>query len=457
MGDAADSLRADVLIAGSGPIACTFARYLVDGGFNALIADSGPHYSKRRGAHLRNAVEYQSDIDRFTPVIMRLLDPYSLAPRSKNAAGLDPLFFQNEAGQVPTRSALNPRQDPCRNLTGAAASHAVGGMFIHWTNNVPRQHPSLERTKLIDHEEWEDLYSAAEKLVNMHTDIYTNSVRQTIIKRILTAHYGSQPFFHGIQDMPVAAERRRDNPEFVTFSGSDTILGPLADREDGGHLTIMPEHRVTSMKQQGGRIVSAELCDMRSRARKTAEADIFIIACGAVHTSQLLWASNIRPRALGHYLSDHIFAFCQIVLKEAVIKEMGAEAVRRGFAADRHSRDPIPIPMKDPPPHIWIPVSESRPWHCQVQRDVTPIGGIPADIDGRLVVDLQWFGMIDPVYENHVRFEEDMRDKFGMPQPTFEFSYGDEDKGRASNMMADMVDAAGALGGFLAGSEPRFT
>jgi hypothetical protein len=65
--------------------------------------------------------------------------------------------------------------------------------------------------------------------------------------------------------------------------------------------------------------------------------------------------------------------------------------------------------------------------------------------------------MIDPVYENHVRFEEDMRDKFGMPQPTFEFSYGDEDKGRASNMMADMVDAAGALGGFLAGSEPRFT
>ena len=251
MGDAADSLRADVLIAGSGPIACTFARYLVDGGFNALIADSGPHYSKRRGAHLRNAVEYQSDIDRFTPVIMRLLDPYSLAPRSKNAAGLDPLFFQNEAGQVPTRSALNPRQDPCRNLTGAAASHAVGGMFIHWTNNVPRQHPSLERTKLIDHEEWEDLYSAAEKLVNMHTDIYTNSVRQTIIKRILTAHYGSQPFFHGIQDMPVAAERRRDNPEFVTFSGSDTILGPLADREDGGHLTIMPEHRVTSMKQQG--------------------------------------------------------------------------------------------------------------------------------------------------------------------------------------------------------------
>jgi len=370
---------------------------------------------------------------------------------------MDPLFFQNDSGPNPTRGALNPRQNPCRNLTGAAASHAVGGMFIHWTNNVPRQHPYLERTQLIEHEEWEDLYSAAERLVDMHADVYRDSVRQAVIKRILTAHYGSKlPSSRGVQDMPVAAERRKDNPECVIFAGSDTILGPLADRNDDGCLMIMPEHRVTSLKQQGGRIIFAELFDMQSRMRKTVEADIFVIACGPVHTSQLLWASNIRPRALGHYLSDHIFAFCQILLKKAVIEEMGEEAARRGFVADRSGMDLIPIPMTDPPPHIWIPVSDSRPWHCQVHRDVTPIGPIPADIDGRLVVDFQWFGMIDPVYENHVRFQEDITDKFGMPQPTFEFSYGDEDKARARSMMTDMVDAAGVLGGFLAGSEPRF-
>jgi hypothetical protein len=39
-----------------------------------------------------------------------------------------------------------------------------------------------------------------------------------------------------------------------------------------------------------------------------------IVVAVAMRTPQLLWASNIRPKALGHYLNKHtfIFSFCEL-------------------------------------------------------------------------------------------------------------------------------------------------
>jgi pyranose oxidase len=455
MSHTATEINTDVLIVGSGPIGCTFARWLVPAGKRVLMIDSGSQHSKRPGEHLKNAFVYQRNVDKFTPIVQGLLQPVSVPVEAGYTDTLDPIVFRPPAATI--RGSQNPRQDPHRNLRNAAVSYGVGGMFTHWTSNTPRPHPDLERIPFILDDEWTTLFGAAEKLVKTHTDVYEKSVRHRIVRAALQDHYhGVLPAGRQVQNLPVAGERRTDNDEFVHFTGSDTILGPLIDdspppSED--QFQILPEHRLTRLEIKGNRIASAEVEDLMHWRTIKIKADLFIIAGGSILTPQILWNSGIRPHALGRYLTEHPMTFCQVILRSELV-----EAIRSATSEspDHETNDPVPIPTHDPPPMVWIPVSENRPWHCQIHRDSFQYGALPPDIDDRLVVDLRWFGMVDPVETNRVYFEDGLNDLFGMPQPSFEFSLSDDDRQRAHNMLSDMVSAASALGGYLIGSEPRF-
>ena len=71
-------------------------------------------------------------------------------------------------------------------------------------------------------------------------------------------------------------------------------------------------------------------------------------------------------------------------------------------------------------------------------------------------MDLRWFGRSTPQCENHVSFDEDCNDIFGMPQPTFHFKLSKEDSEDAGLMMKEMCNVATTLGGYLPGAEPSF-
>lgn len=423
----------DVFIVGAGLIACTFARLLVAQGKQVILADAGGQFSALPGENLKNYANFQRDVDQFGHIVRGLMHPVSVPPAPNQAAS--------------TRNAINPRQQAENNLPGAVVAYAVGGMGIHWTCAIPRHHEAKERIPFIGAAEWNNLYTEAEELLNRHTDVHRDSLRQQVLKRILAPY--------GVLETPLAAERNATNPEFVHYTGADTVLGSLAMNGPDSGLTILREHRVGQLLHENGRVHTALVRDLQSGKERYFKATTFIVAAGWVHSAQLLWQSGIRPTALGKYLSDHTFAACQVALKPEILDAIGELAARQSPSRTPMPPDTLPVPMKDPAPHLYIPVSAERPWHSMIFREAFQFDPLPPDTDSRLVVDLKWFGMIEPVATNEVVFEDNITDVMGMPQPTFHFRLGPDDEARQALMLADMKQVAEQLGTYLPGSQSQ--
>lgn len=459
-------ITTDVLIVGSGLLGCTFARKLIEGGRSVFMIDAGAKLSERPGWHLKNSFLYQRNVNQFTGVIEGHLHKLSVASNKSAVPTLDPGAFDYDHDKYPgfISNNENPDQDPYYNLPDAAATYAVGGMATHWTACTPREHPTIERSTLIDDKEWDELYCDAESLLKTNQKMFDDPkyIRNNLVLNTLKTTYPHLQGNGAPQYLPLAGERREKAKEFITWTGADTILGDalinsLGKEDSKFILKEMWQCRRLEHKNDVdgiGTVQCAIVRDLLNKTDYTITANIYIIAAGAVLTPQILFASEIKPHALGHYLCEQPLAFCQIVLLQSLIDSIEDHPKFRLT----HLHDPIPIPYSDPQPQCWIPVSENRPWHCQIHRDAFSYGGVAPNIDTRLIVDLRWFGKVEPCFENCVEFsqKEDNRDTFGMPQPTFHFKVSPSDGEQAHKMMEDMLVAAGALGGFLPGSEPSF-
>jgi pyranose oxidase len=459
-----DTLHVDVLIVGSGPVGATFARKLVETGRSVYMIDAGQKYSRRPGAHLKNSFLYQRNLNQFSSVIRGHFCQLSVPTSTQPVLTLDPGAFRVDYDTYPgfIHNNQNPDQHPFTNLPGAGVTYAVGGMATHWTCATPRHHPSLERSSIYSDQEWDRLYREAETLLNTHRHEFDNSIRHTVVRETLRQAFSELPPEYGVQNLPLAVERRKDNPEFVHWTGTDTVFGPLANGDQDREPFILKEqHLCTRLvpSRDGARIEYAEVQDLMQWRTLHIHANTFVVACSAYLTPQVLYNSGIRPEPLGHYLTEQPMAFCQIVLKQDIVDRIPdnpafAERVREHRR--QHPEDPIPIPHTDPEPQVWIPVSEDRPWHCQIHRDAFHYGDVAPNVDDRLIVDLRWFGIVEPRYESRITFSNRFQDTFGMPQPTFEWVLSEEDRRKQHRMMLDILRAAVALGGFLPGSEPQF-
>jgi pyranose oxidase len=421
-----------------------------------LMVDLGAQLTASPGTNAKNIYLYnygEDGLDTLSQIVKGELTvtsrpisqpwPENLGPISQPR--FPPVKYQINGG--------NPDQADWDNIPAAASSFNIGGMGAHWTCCTPRP-TEIERIPFIDEMEWNALITRAEALLKTSQDSFVESFRGQVVRETLAELLDdSLPKGRKVQMLPLASERQ--SATWVEWTGVDTILGPLGRVGEISidRFELRPETICRELLIEGDRVVGAKVEHLPSLQNQIIRANLVIVAANAFYTPQLLWKSNIRPRVLGHYLNDQPMAFCQIVLKHDLLKKIGER-----WDAPPPDVDPVPIPVDDPIPNVWIPFSyPEHPFHCQIHRDAFPYSILPGNvgIDHRAIIDLRWFTRKEVRFEDHISFSERNVDIYGMPQITFHYTLTEEDGKTIQAAMSDMTRCAESLGAFLPGAEPQ--
>ena len=207
----------------------------------------------------------------------------------------------------------------------------------------------------------------------------------------------SCPSRTSVQTLPLAVERREDNPRFVRWSGTDTVLGAAGRRRRTTRRlrSCRPEHLCTparDVRATAARVEYAEVQDLTQwqhparRGRDTTSS-----ACNAyLHARRCSGPQASGPTPLGRYLTEQPIAFCQIVLRQDIVDAAVVDDPRSAERIAKHQRGeparPGPVPQGRAGAQ---PLDSGRPggsqWHCQIHRDAFSYGEVPPNIDSRWI------------------------------------------------------------------------
>ena len=441
---AARTISTDVLIVGSGAIGATYARLLKPHFKRVTVIDSGAQMSRIPGEHLLNRYIYQHMPNLSLGAMYGLNQLCSVPEFPYDLAYQDGTLFNPP---VARRNHQNPRQNPNTNMPNAAECNVLGGAFAMWSCFAPspvdfEMRPFVEQG-LVSPQEWRTVLPLAHKLYNTHTDAFEPSA----LNRALGTVFQQKGYERPLENLPMGAEFRYQNERgyFVTWTSSDTILGPLLDPADplSEGFEILPEHRAEKLEVEGHRIKSCRVRNLTTDELIEVHAEVFIIAANAFATPRLLWKSEIGSEALGRYLTENIIGTVTIGLNNDVIDALKADT-------DNPARDAlVPIALNDPPPKSGFAPTEDMPWIGHINRTDRYLYYTEAKWDERLTLDLTFYGLVRPQASNRIVFEPGMEDRFGEPQITFEYRLGPEDAADAEKMMADLARVATSIGSYL--------
>lgn len=391
--------EADVVVVGSGPAGCSAARAVAEyaPGTSVLVLEAGPEVSSL-GSNLLN-----------------------LDPAERNAA-------YERLARIPARSAAGGARpgtrlvDPAGGLPGAKYACNVGGMAAHWTCACPRP-AAGERTLAVGSEALDAALRMAESYLGVSGDPFLPDPAVTEVRSVLTRAFPDLQ--HQVRALPMAAALQGSSGR-VAWNGVDVILTRIPTRG----VRVVARALARRLQVVGDEVAFVEVFDLEQRRATMVRADAVIVAADAFHTPQLLWASGIRPRALGRYLNVHHLATATVRL---------GRASGGCFSAD--DRDDIVGAL-------WIPFDGARhPLHGQV---------LVLQSRGRdQAVHLAWYAPQEPDWDNRVRFDTGGTDAFGLPQPHIDFRESQDDQRRRAAALLHVRHAASGFGDCVAGGEPR--
>ncbi len=338
----------DVAIVGSGPTGAAYARILTEQAPAATIAmfEVGPTVSNPPGSHVKNIVD--PDERRRAQELSE--GPFGGAPVVDGPGSVRSGDRRARPGTYLLQSGFQLEGED--GLPVVAFSSNVGGMAAHWTGACPRPGAS---ERIVEIDDLDELLAEGERLLGVTTDAFDGARLAGVVReRLAAAVDAGRSADRRVQKMPLAVRRREDGG--LVWGGSDVVLGD--DTRGNPRFALHDESLVTRVLLEDGRASGVEVEDRRTGERHVVRARVVVVAADALRTPQLLFASGIRPAALGRTLNDQPQAVFATRLRD-VSAEDGATAA--GTISERSGVS-------------WVPFTDDLPFHGQImQLDTSPV------------------------------------------------------------------------------------
>jgi choline dehydrogenase-like flavoprotein len=410
-------VTADVVVVGSGPVGTAIARELADTGtgMRVVVLEAGRALGETPGGHVKNI----ADVEARDRVLAEL------------ATGPAPLPGGTPArpGTVLVGSAAMPN---------AAMSTNVGGMGAHWTAACPRPVDD-EVPDCVDPAVLDEALNRAEQLLAVTTHAFDRAPLTGAVQRVLGELF-DRPHRRPVGAMPVAVTVGEDGA--LHWTGPAIVAGDLWQRPDVELRTGTLARRIVL---DGDRVTGVDVLDLVTGERSTIPARAVVVAADAFRTPQLLWASGVRPEALGRYLTEHPQIMAASVLDEKHVPADAPVDVTLPATAAAAPGGGAIVPVSGV---SWVPYAADRPFHGQVmQMDASPVPLDPGvTVQPGQVVGLGWFCRKELSPDNRVWFDETAPDAHGLPAIRIDYALSADDEAAIEAAKAEIAEAARALG-----------
>ncbi|SFO60813.1 Choline dehydrogenase [Geodermatophilus obscurus] len=417
-----------VLIVGSGPTGATYARLLLEQvpDVEVLMVEAGPVVTRPIGMNVKNVP----------------------APEEQAAARLASQGRSHESGVsgipggVVVEGTITARQgthligraaDGSPGMPAAAGATCVGGQGVHWTCATPAP-TGPERVAFIADADWEQHLAVAESLLHVHRPCFDGAPQAAAILERIRDEFA--PDGITVRPLPVAADPQADGS--LRWSGTDVVLDGVPD---DGRFTLRAETLCVRVLRDGDRAVGAVLRDLRTGAEEEVRADVVVLAADALRTPQLLWASGIRPEALGRYLTEHPLLFGVVAVRGDVVPPP----------------EDLAGPVDPIRAIIAIPFDEEHGHPYSAQMMFSPVSPVPLPEGSRFrdnpggYVGMGWGLRKWPRPEDRLTFEDDAPDENGLPGIRIAYELTDVEEADFERARKHQARAAAALGEFVDG------
>jgi choline dehydrogenase-like flavoprotein len=281
----------------------------------------------------------------------------------------------------------------------------VGGMGSHWAGACPAPRGD-EVPSCVTPENWNAAFSRALELLRVTGD-FNDCWPDDAPLRALRAEFPSR----GVRPMPMAGARRADG--VFERTGSVDVLPGLAGA-DGDLTTLLGDTLCTAVEHEGGVARGVRLRHVPTGTETEVAASAVVLAADAVRTPQLLFASGIRPPALGRWLNEH--AMLRTRFTVPVPRGAGEEELEAAW---------------------WVPVDTGRLRTTGFVSATRPAGDV-------IEYELNWFCRTEPDEDDRIEFGG--VDLLGMPAATFHHRQGRVDRELVDAAGHELVQASRALG-----------